>query len=117
MKYKSQFTVKEMLFQLLASVASHSTDNLNAAVLFLGTYLDCVGEEGLESRERELKDVIQSTEFFKKDVVKTFTHNGKRRLIFPLNNIDGTVNEVKTLREVIASIIEEAFDPVSLPTS
>ena len=116
-EYESQFTVKEMLFQLLASVASHSADNLDAAVLFIGTYLDQVGEEGLESRESELKNVIQSTELFKKDVVKTFIRDGKRSLIFPLNNIDGMMDEVKTLREVIASIIEKAFDPVSLPTS
>ena len=50
MEYESQFTVKEILFQLVASVASHSADKLGTAVLFIGTYLDCVGEEGLQSR-------------------------------------------------------------------
>ena len=116
-EYESQFTVKEMLFQLLVSVASHSADTLGAAVLFVGTYLDHVSEEGLQSRESELRDMIQSTELFKKDVVKTFTRDGRGSLIFPLNNIDGTKNEVKKLQELIASIIEQTFEHVSLPTS
>ena len=56
--YNSQFTHKDMLFQLLVSVASTSDDKLNAAVMFLGTYLDLAGQEGLRRWERELKKLI-----------------------------------------------------------
>ena len=116
--YESQFTLKEMLFQLLVSVASSSsTEKPNAAVMFVGTYLDRVGEEGLLSQERKLKDMIQSTEFFRRDVVKTFPLLGDEKLIFPLDNISGSPDEIAKLRASIAQAIEQAFDPVSLPTS
>ena len=114
--YESQFTPKEMLFQLLASVASSSADKVNAAVMFIGTYMDCAHEEGLQCREKELKEMIQSTEFLKKDVVKSFFRHGSRSLIFPLNNIGGSSDEIAELRASIAQVVEQAFDPQPIPT-
>ena len=48
--------------------------------------------------------------------MKTFVCDDKRSLIFPLNSVSFTVNEVNELQELIASIIVQAIDPVSLPT-
>ena len=115
--YKSQFTLKEMLFQLLVSVASSSSEKVNAAVMFIGTYMDQVGKDGLVCREKELKEMIQSTELFKKDVVKTFSQLGEESLIYPLDNIGGSPDEIAKLRAAIAEVIEQTFDPVKLPTS
>ena len=84
-------------------------------MLSIGTYFDWGGKEGLQSRESKLRDIIQSSKFFQKDGVKIFTCDGKTSLLFPLNNIASTVTGVKELWELVVSIIEQAFDPISLP--
>ena len=91
-----------MLFQLLVSVASSSIEKLNTALMFIGIYLDRVGEEGLLSQERELKDMIRST-VFKRDMVKTFPLLGDERLIFPLNNINGSPNAISQASSIHCS--------------
>ena len=112
--YWSQFTGKEMLYQVLSGVAS----NKSAAALLIGTHLDQVNSSKVQELDSHIQTCLRSTDFFHHDLVKTVSgQDDSTRVIFPINNKDGTKNEIEQLRCHLQQTVENNFDSVELPTS
>ena len=114
-EYRSQLSILEMLFQVLATLTNTSSEQ-HAAIL-VGTHLDqLMGRNEVNSFERKVLNALKETEFHKKDVIKSFQAFGEERIVFPLDNMTGSQAEIKQLQGIINEVAEH-FQHRPLPTS
>ena len=113
--YESQLTTLQVLHQILSYTASSSDGQRSAAVL-IGTYLDefkkkynCEGKSNKEVKEKIKEEVgnplnkfMEGTLYHKKDILKCHGDH----IIFPVNNISGTIAEIQPLQNHIRYILE-----------
>ena len=117
--YESQLTTLQVLHRILSYTASSSDGQKSAAVL-IGTYLDefkkkynCEGKSNKEVKEKIKEEVgnplnkfMEGTLYYKKDILK-FHGDQHSDIIFPVNNISGTIkDEVQPLQDHIRYILE-----------
>lgn len=113
--YESTFTQQDMLHQLLASVDS---EGHRSAAFIIGTRRDEVAKSDIDSLEESIRQSIQNTFFYKRDVLRHFTgKDGREKLVFPLDNLKGSKDEIRSLQKVITNIIKQRFRREPLPTS
>ena len=115
--YVTSYTVEEVLFQSLATVACHGCDMTKAdpihsgsVALLVGTHKDLASEDDIQAAEESLKEKIENSQYFEKNMVH-YPFPGK--LIFPIDNTQG--NDVQTLHSVLKDIIHKRFPRLSLP--
>ena len=141
--YKSSYTGKQMIYQLLSSlyymylnkhfspqseqatVQGLSLHNEPAAVL-IGTHLDQLKEEQGEQEDQgkkieeindSLKELFNNVEFHD-EAFLTYPKEDDNSLIFiPVNNYSGDEEEIKQLQAFLRKVIDKRFAPVELPSS
>ena len=114
-EYRSQLSILEMLFQVLATLTNTSSEQ-HAAIL-VGTHLDqLMVRNEFDSFERKVLNALKETEFHKKDVIKSFQVLGEERIVFPLDNMTGSQAEIKQLQRIVNEVTEH-FQCRPLPTS
>ena len=140
---QSHFTMKETLLSALASVASmgysltdQDTDikqqvtNREGCVYLIGTHRDEVKTiEAINHFESELHKVLESTFFYKKDLIKCwyekdmppesglFSKDIDARLVYPLDNKYGKNKEMEYLRKSIHKRLNNLFANQKIPTN
>ena len=124
--YKSSYTGKEMIFQLLSSLyylsKGLSPDSEPAAVL-IATHLDQLknqeeqGENKIEEVNDTLKELLSNVEFHDKAFLTYPKEDEKSTIFIPINNHSGDEEEIKQLQKFIREVIDDRFRPVELPSS
>ena len=128
---ESKITLEEMLLSTLSSIScsSASANRLreeeanssdmreilksSKSVAFLvGTHKDKVTEEHISQLDEDLQSIIRGTDFFDKGLVE-FCSAGK--LIVAMDNMNGGVEEVKAIREMLDTAMERHFKPLRIP--
>ena len=115
-EYRSQFTVLQMLFQVLATLTSTCRTATEHAAILVGTHQDEVTRKEIDNLEEKVFKALQETEFLKAYVVQNFEVAGKKRNIFPLDNLTGSKNEIRQLQNIIRKVARR-FPCKPLPTS
>ena len=116
-KYHSILTIKEMLLQLLMTINSMSLSSDKSSALILGTHKDQVFKEKIVQLEHEIKSNKDFDVYMRKNTLKQFTVQEQSQVLFPLDNKDGTQEEIQLLRDALNKIIRSHFRPEELPTS
>ena len=123
--YKSSYTGKQMIYQLLSSLyylsKDLSPDSKPAAVL-IATYLDKLkdmgeqGEKKINEISHSLNELLNSVEFHSQGFL-TYPTKGKNTIFIPVNNYSGDEEEIHQLQTFLRQIIGDRFSPVELPSS
>ena len=82
--------------------------------MIVGTHRDLVSEDEVKEFDRDLQRKIRATDFFKDDIVQFATED---RLVLEVNNMNGGVEEVKKIQNIILSQMKLSFEKLSLPVS
>ena len=116
--YITTYTVKEVIFQSLATVACYGSDMTKAdpihsgsVALLVGTHKDLASENDIQAAEESLKEKVENAQYFEKSIVH-YPFPGK--LIFPIDNNQDT--DVQQLRKILEDIIYKRFPQRSLPS-
>ena len=129
-EHDSTFTVEEVLFQALSSIAccsgafcdddfSEKTDTTppghsKSTVMFVGTFRDGVDDKQFKLKDKILKEAIEHTAFYDKGIIK-FAADGQ--LILPVDNLTGDQDEIDQIQERLVEVIEQCFQKISIPAS
>ena len=124
--YKSSYTGKQMIFQLLSSLyylsKGLSPDSEPAAVL-IATHLDQLKdlegqwENKMEEVNDTLKELLSNVEFHDQAFLTYPKENEKSTIFIPINNHSGDEEEIKQLQKFIREVIDDRFGSVELPSS
>ena len=128
---ESKITLEEMLLSTLSSIScssasanrlrdeeANSSDmheilkSSKSVAYLVGTHKDKVTEEHISQLDEDLQSIIRGTDFFDKGLVK-FCSEGK--LIVAMDNMNGGVEEVKAIREMLDTAMERDFKPLRIP--
>jgi GTPase SAR1 family protein len=123
--YTSQMTPFNMLHQILSSIDLY---NDRSTAILVGTYLDKFKENHCRStdssatirekirslKEQPLLDKIRETSYYRNSTLRKFGDH----IIYPIDNVSGTPQEITELRELISKImnIHMKSHTVPLPT-
>ncbi len=109
--YQSSYTPRDVLHQLLA--LCDSLEEESAAALLVGSYKDKVSQETIDEFDASIQDSLRNAAFFKHDFLKMC---GESRYLYPLDNVNGDIEEIEQLQTQILSKINE-FSRKRLPVS
>ena len=129
----SSYTVEEVIFQALSSIACFSytaptkanmSNPSNAAVL-IGTHKDLLGSDPevvateIKAKDGALQKNLQ--EILDTDLVKSHKnflyHASDDQLMFAIDNMTGDDRELKEVRKRLEEIINQEFDDFPIPAS
>ena len=79
---------------------------------FVGTHKDKVTEDQISQFDKDLQNIVESTDFFEKDLVQFCSED---KLIVAMNNMDGGVEEVEAIKKMLNQAMERHFKPLSIP--
>ena len=131
-KVDSTLTVEEVLFQALSSIACFSgcfldddcqsretstknmSRNSRSKVMFVGTHRDKVTDDEFKQKNQLLRNKIECTDFFDKDIVK---YASPGQLMLSVNNFTGDENEMCCIREKLEAVIEDSFEKIEIPVT
>ena len=71
-----------------------------------------VSEEQTSHLDKDLQSIVESTDFYEKDVVQFCSED---KLIVAMNNMDGGVTEVEAIKKMLNQAMERHFKPLSIP--
>ena len=128
---ESKITLEEMLLSTLSSIscsygpanslkdekANNSElydilESSKSVVYFVGTHKDKVTEEQISQFDKDLQNIVETTDFFEKDLVQFCSED---KLIVAMNNMDGGVKEVETIKKMLNQAMERHFKLLSIP--
>ena len=128
---ESKITLEEMLLSTLSSIScsnasadllkdkeANSSDmreilkSSKSVAYLVGTHKDKVTDEHIHQLDKDLQSIIRGTDFFDKGLVE-FCSAGK--LIVAMDNMNGGVEEVKAIREMLDTAMERHFKPFRIP--
>ena len=121
--YKSSYTGKQMIYQLLSSLYNFSKDVLpdsKPAAVLIGTYLDQLkdlaeqGEKKIDEISDSLNELLHNVEFHSQGFL-TYPMEGK--MFIPINNYSGNEEEIRQLQAFLKRVVDDRFAPVELPSS
>ena len=131
---ESSYTVEEVIFQALSSIACFSCTeaiknmpNLSHAAMLMGTHKDRLGcnpetvKNEIESKDTALQTSLREileTDIF--DPGKNFLHYASDRhkqLMFTIDNMTGDDSELKEVRKRLEDIVKKEFDDFAIPAS
>ena len=128
---ESKITLEEMLLSTLSSISCSSApanslkgeeannaelhdilESSKSVAYFVGTHKDKVTEEEIGQFDKDLQNIVESTDFFEKDLVQFCSED---KLIVAMNNMDGGVEEVEAIKKMLNQSMERHFKPLSIP--
>ena len=117
--YITSYSAEDVLFQSLATVACYGSDTTKAdpthsgsVALVVGTHSDLATDDNIKEAEESLKEKVENTQYFKKDMVH-YPFPGQ--LILPIDNTRRDDRDVQKLRKILEDIIHKRFPRLSLP--
>ena len=127
-KVSSTFTTKEVIFQFLASSACFNSADAapgenydlqslgysTSKAMIVGTHLDLVSAKAFRAKDKILRKMIESTDFYDKGIVVFASED---QLMLGVDNMKGNESEIKGIQKVLEKAIEENFEPISIPAS
>ena len=128
---ESKITLEEMLLSTLSSISCSSApanilkgeeannaelhdilESSKSVAYFVGTHKDKVTEDQISVFDKDLQNIVESTDFFEKDLVQFCSED---KLIVAMNNMDGGVEEVEAIKKMLNQSMERHFKPLSIP--
>ena len=128
---QSTYTVKEMFLSSLSSIScsnAHANnmsseetispdlkkimESSKSVAYLIGTHKDMVKEEDIAEFDKQIQEVIRSTKFFEKDIVKFCSQD---RLLVAIDNMGGGAEEVKEIRKLLEECMENQFKKLRIP--
>ena len=119
--YVSSFTVKEMLLQSLASIAytsSHThqgsgkAEPIKPKVVLVGTHKDLVSEEQIQAVQRELKEMLQDTDYYRQNVVEFASMDEPAVTV---DNLQPEGQDIQKVRNIIQRIANDPAFQIAVP--
>ena len=119
--YVSSFTVKEILLQSLASIACTSSytdqgsgkaEPIKPKVVLVGTHKDLVSEEQIQAIQRELKEMLQDTDYYRQNVVE-FASMDEPAVI--VDNLQPEGQDIQKVRNIIQRISNDPAFQIAVP--
>ena len=126
----SSYTVEEVIFQALSSIACFSCTaltkanmpNLSRAAMLIGTHKDLLGsdpETEIKCKDDALQKSLEETletDLFQS--AKHFLHYASNdQLMFAIDNMTGDERELTKIRKRLEEIIKQEFDNFPIPAS
>ena len=123
---------EEVLLQTLSSIASFGNCNLTGVrasessdiknslkarkskVMFVGTYKDKVTDERIKKRDKEVRQLIEKTELFRN---ATVLFAEEKQPMLTVDNMNGGVDEIDKIRNILREKIKNSFDSIPIPAS
>lgn len=129
--HESEFTVEEIMFQILSSIACFSSfgsksrkaqqdkskfsaNSLQSASVLVGTHSDRVSKEAVKDVDAYLQQRLRETDFFKRNLVQFYRTD---QMILPINNMSGGKEEVLSIRKFIEDLIDRYFKEIEVPAA
>ena len=130
-----KYTSEEVIFTALSSIAcfghsdkevekyvqKDSTDctRLSSLVLLMGTFIDTVysdesGWKKTEAMDKQLRQHLQDTDFFKGGLVE-YCDSDKDEVLFKVNNKSSGKKEVDKYRQLLEQLITNKFKKFNIP--
>ena len=119
--YTSSFTVKEMLLQSLASIACTSSytnqgsgraEPIKPKVVLVGTHKDLVSEEQIQAVQRELKEMLQDTDYYRQNVVEFASMDEPAVTV---DNLHPEGQDIQKVRNIIQRIANDPAFQIAVP--
>ena len=121
---ESSYTVEEVIFQALSSIACFSCtapkkDNMlnpSHAAMLMGTYKDLLGSDP----ETEIKAIDGALQENLRDILETenfLRYSSRDQLIFAIDNMTGDEGELTEVRQRLEDVIKQEFDKFHIPAS
>ena len=119
--YESSFTVLESILQSLASIASMcsyaSRNNsklvqIKPKVVLVGTHKDQAGIKDIRKVQKELKEVLAGTEYYKEGIIR-FASLDEPALT--INNLSDDETDADNIRHLVEEIASDPAFKVSVP--
>ena len=119
--YESRFTAKEALLQSLASISSvcsymsRSGKELVAVrpkVILVGTHKDLASEEQIQAVQRELKQTLQDTEYYREG---SLVFASRDEPVVTVNNLSSEGEDTQKVRDIVERIAQHPSFRVSTP--
>lgn len=119
--YESSFTVLESILQSLASIASMcsyvSRNNgellpVKPKVVLVGTHKDKAKEKQIKDIQREMKQVLLDTEFFRNNIVVFASEDEP---VLTINSLSQDDQDVSTIRQLVEGLAKDPAFTVSVP--
>ena len=119
--YVSSFTVKEMLLQSLASIACTSSHTVQGSgkeepikpkVVLVGTHKDLVSEEQIQAVQKELKDMLENTDFYRQKVVEFASIDEPA---ITVDNLHPEGQDMQKVRDIIQRIANDPAFQIAVP--
>ena len=120
--YKSSFTGRQMIYQLLSSNYSFSkglSPHCESAAVLIGTHLDQLRREGerkIKEINATLKELLDDVEFHNEGFL-TYPTKDRSTIFIPVDNYSGEEEEIHQLQAFLRQVINDQFDAVELPSS
>ena len=121
----SSYTVEEVIFQALSSIACFSCtvprkvniSNPSHAAMLIGTHKDLLGSDP----ETEIKSKDSALQKYLKEILET-DHNflqyfSDDQLMFAIDNMTGDERELAQVRQRLEDVIKQEFDNFTIPAS
>ena len=119
--YQSNYTVKEALFQSLASIASMGTYVYNGEqvplrpkVFFVGTHKDKVSQEQIDRINCSLKQLVRSTGLYRKGIIQDASESC---MLLAVNNLSLDDSDVQFVRAAVERVGSQGDFRVRAPPS
>ena len=120
----SSYTVEEVIFQALSSIACFSCTapkkadmpNPSHAAMLIGTHRDLLGsdpETEIKAKDGELRESLR-------DILETesfLRYSSHDQLMFAINNMTGDEKELTEVRQRLEDVIKQEFDDFPIPAS
>ena len=119
--YVSSFTVKEMLLQSLASIACTSSHTVQGSgkeepikpkVVLVGTHKDLASDEQIQAVQKELKDMLENTDFYRQKVVEFATIDEPA---ITIDNLHPEGQDIQKVRDMIQRIANDPAFQIAVP--
>ena len=126
--YQTSLTHEEVIFRSLASIAclrqntiewksDHNEtpfyDNSEPSAFLIATHKDCVDNEKVDEVNEQLKQKINSDDFFHKNLVQFSTEHD---VIFALDTIKDQI-QIEHLKTTLRHVISSKFHELPIPVS
>ena len=122
-EYKTSYTLKEVIMQSLASIASicsyscqkdKSLILIEPKVLLIGTHKDQASAEHMQQIQKELMNTLEGTEYYTEGIV---VFNTPEEPVFLVNNLSEEDSDFEVIRSKIEKVAKHKSYRVSTPAS
>ena len=119
--YATSFTLKEALMQSLASISSICSYSsrksktmvmIRSKVILVGTHSDKASAEHIQSVQRELKEILQNTDYYKKGII---AFSSRDEPVVVVNNLAEADIHNQKIRSIVENIAKDPCYQVSTP--